>query len=597
MKLNDALAYALLECGVDRIFGVSGANIEHFHDAIFRSHKLQSVLAKSETGAAFMADGYARINKRMGVVCATSGGGMTNLVSGIAESYQEGIGVLAIIGQPPQGSHGRGGFQDSSGIGHTINAELLWQSVAKYVGALEKSEQFWPVLIEAIRSCYEKRPGPSVLLIPRDLFDQEVGSAPSNLLEMIKINYHNINQALLQQVLDEIRRAQSPVLIFGLGIKLSRWQDEAIELAHALNLPVFTTLSSKCAFPNDDPQYFGTLGVAGHPSAHDFINSQTDLILSLGTTQPLMMRGPIESGLIKNTIAVDVDIEAIERVLPLKFGIASEPGWFSKQLFALVKQTHITRTSLPAYQRTLVKPTVIGINDSLKPKNLSLKDCLRQSEAIALISEYLPARSHLFFDAGNCAAAALHYLDIPHQGTATIALGMGGMGYAVGAAIGAQISAPHKQYSCVFIGDGAFLMSGLETHTAFQYRLPVLFIVFNNHRHGMCVTRQKIYFSGRSEATMYNDIDISAIVSGLSQKNECFIAQVSTAQELSKALKSYQAHPERPSLIELRLALEELPPFTPFASARPEVIPLIGSMKESILSAIAADRAREIKNE
>src|SRR5579863_7397727 len=137
-KIADALVQALIELGVRYVFGVSGANIEHLHDAIHRlgDGRLTAVLAKSEVGAAFMADARARVHRTLGVCCATSGGGMMNLAVGLAESYADSVPVLAIIGQPPSALNGRGGFQDSSGIGRSVDALGLFRSMTKYVARI-----------------------------------------------------------------------------------------------------------------------------------------------------------------------------------------------------------------------------------------------------------------------------------------------------------------------------------------------------------------------------------------------------------------------------------------------------------------------------
>lgn len=601
MKICDALTLALKKCGTDRVFGVSGANIEHFHDAIHRlgGQELSSVMAKSENGAAFMADAYTRVNKKMGVCCATSGAGMTNLISGIAESYQEGIGTLAIIGQPPLAGQGKGAFQDASGIGNTVNAKMLCQSVAKYVGVINEAKDFWPVLINAIKSCHEKRRGPSILLIPRNIFEFEVEPSPFDFSKLIKesSDFGIVSKNQLDQVWHELSMAKNPALIFGLGIKLSPYQNEAIDFAKRLGAPVFTTLSSKCAFPNEHPLYFGTLGVAGHPSAHDFINKQADLVLSLGTVQPLMMRGPISEGLERNTIAIDVDIEAVERAIPLKLGFNHEPGWFCHQLNQKMLRAEYNKPKFlkPQYQRNIVRPQIVSVNDNEATNKVLGHERLRQSEAIAIISDYLPEDCHLIFDAGNCAAAALHYLDIPKKSTATIALGMGGMGYSVGGAVGAQISAPKNKKTVAFLGDGAFLMSGFEVHTAFMYQLPILFVVFNNNRHGMCVTRQELFFAGRKENTIYQDVNISAISSGLSKSDQVKIFQVRTVSELHQALSAYQQASHLPAVLELIMNVEEMPPFTPFSLEAMPVIELKGSIKESILEVVEKDRAKEPK--
>ncbi|MET0790250.1 MAG: thiamine pyrophosphate-binding protein, partial [Polyangiaceae bacterium] len=148
LKLADALVQVLRDLGLRYLFGVSGANVEHLHDAVHRigGTEFISVLAKTEMGAAFMADCRARVHHGLGVCCATSGGGMLNLAVGIAESYSEGVPVLALVGQPPLNLEGRGAFQDSSGLGGTVDSVQFWGSISKYVGKISQAEDFWPML-------------------------------------------------------------------------------------------------------------------------------------------------------------------------------------------------------------------------------------------------------------------------------------------------------------------------------------------------------------------------------------------------------------------------------------------------------------------
>src|SRR4029077_15688269 len=148
MKLVDAPVTTLRDWDVGYVFGVSGANIEHVHDAIHRlgEGRLRSVLAKSEAGAAFMADCRARVHRTLGVCSATSGGGMMNLAVGVAAALAESVPMLAIGGQPPRKLEGKGAFQDSSGIGHSVNAEGLWAAISKYRARISEPGQFWPCL-------------------------------------------------------------------------------------------------------------------------------------------------------------------------------------------------------------------------------------------------------------------------------------------------------------------------------------------------------------------------------------------------------------------------------------------------------------------
>ncbi len=135
MKLADALVTTLRDWEIDYLFGVGGANIEHVFDAVHRlgEDRLQSVFAKSEVGAAFMADCRARVHRTLGVCCSTSGGGMMNLAVGVAEAFAESVPVLAIVGQPPTNLEGRGAFQDSSGRGRSVDADRLWAQLRSTV--------------------------------------------------------------------------------------------------------------------------------------------------------------------------------------------------------------------------------------------------------------------------------------------------------------------------------------------------------------------------------------------------------------------------------------------------------------------------------
>src|SRR5262249_58644003 len=122
---------------------------------------MRSVLTKSEVGAAFMADAHARVHRTLGVCCATSGGGMMNLAVGVAESFAESVPVLAVVGQVPTAHAGRGGFQDSSGVGRTVDAIALWRSIAKYVARIGAPADLWSVLRQAVEAALSGRPGPA----------------------------------------------------------------------------------------------------------------------------------------------------------------------------------------------------------------------------------------------------------------------------------------------------------------------------------------------------------------------------------------------------------------------------------------------------
>jgi acetolactate synthase I/II/III large subunit len=581
MKLVDALVSTLKDWKVRFVFGVSGANIEHLHDSIHRlgDGELSAVLAKSEVGAAFMADARARVHRTLGVCCATSGGGMMNLAVGLAESYAESVPVLAIIGQPPSTLSGRGAFQDSSGIGRTVDALALFGAMTKYSARIDDAGAFWEALHAAAQAALEGRQGPSVLLVPRDLYDREVGPRPAwfprDLAEMSRPVVPA--GADLFALFEAILAARRPVLVIGTGASRSGDAAAVVRFAMAAGIPVVTTMANPGSFPNDHPLYLGVLGAAGHPSAHAYLNEQADLIIAVGSGLNALTRQPIGPALARCRLAVvNVDPGEITRALAPAIVVRGDAGLAFRELSAMLDVFEVTPSSRRPFEGQALRRYVAELAEgpsgvSSGVMTLGPARPLRQSEAMDVLQPHLPEDGHLLFDAGNCASAALHYLHVPRRATSTIALGMGGMGYAIAAAIGAQLGEEAGRRTVVFCGDGAFLMLGLEVHTAVDLGLPILFVVFNNGKHGMCVTRQNLFFEGRLECTEYSGVEVATVARGLGQADKLWVGRAGTRGELGARLAEYAALPDgRPGVLELSLICEEMPPFAPFLDGNAE---------------------------
>jgi acetolactate synthase-1/2/3 large subunit len=578
MKLSDALVEALIDLDVRYVFGVSGANIEHLHDAIHRlgKGKLQSVMAKSEDGAAFMADCRARVHRTLGVCCSTSGGGMMNLIAGIAESYAQSVPVLALVGQPSSALEGKGAFQESSGIGRTVDCMMLWRAVAKYVAKICNPDDFWRHLTEAVKTALSGRPGPAVLMFPRDIYEQEVAPCPEKWAESLRnhVRPKTVTVEMVRPLFERIKSADNPVIIIGQGVRRSSAPQAVIDFACAVGLPVATTISGRGEFSNEDPLYLGMLGVAGHPSVHTYLKEQADLLIVAGAGLNFMTRQPLSSALAEKKIAVvNIDTGEIGRITSPDLIIEADAGQVFQALLELLKQTPFRHRPLEGYVPKIFKPLLAPAIHASESVPGSGERPLLQSEAIALLQEILPENGHLLYDAGNCAAAALHMTRVPCGSSSTIALGMGGMGYAIAAAIGAQLGSPAGARTVAFAGDGAFLVTGFEIHTAVDLRLPILFVVFNNNMHGMCAMRQQLYFDSRLECVRYAPVNIALAVRGLGTPDRLWAGSAGTLEELHKQIENYRKHINLPGVLELRLLREEIPPFTPFLSESVTTIP------------------------
>ena len=568
MILSDALITTLADLGVSHIFSVSGANIELIHDAVHRlcGNKLQTVLCKSESGAAFMADGFARKSQSLGVCSATSGGGMMNLAAGIAESQTQGIPVFAIIGQIPKSQEGIGGFQDSSGQGGSINALAMWQAITKYSCKIETAENFWQYFHECLSASINGKQGASAMLIPRDLMSMEVGPKPNNFLASLTPQPYELtehNQQQINRATDLLKQAKRPIAILGEAVARSSAYEPLKQWLKSCHIHTTTTLANIAAFDHQHPLYLGTVGITGHPSTHLCLQ-EADLIIAIGTTLDVMSVGPLHTTLAQQPlIVINPTLQALDPALNAQVKIEAD---FAPVLEALKQQ-------LP----TLSSPTTFK-NAALtkQPALLSAEkqQGLRQSQALATINTLLPEGGHLLFDAGNCAAAAAHYLDAPPHSQASIALGMGGMGYGVAAAIGValaqqKMSNQKDKHTTVFCGDGAFLMNGFEVHTAVELQLPILWIVFNNNKHGMCVTRQQTFLEHRIECSEFSKpISISQISRGLAKSQDLTVACASNTEEIKHFLQGYWQQEQRgPAVLELMITVDEIPPFIPFINA------------------------------
>ncbi|MBF0442926.1 MAG: hypothetical protein HQK54_13550, partial [Oligoflexales bacterium] len=233
-------------------------------------------------------------------------------------------------------------------------------------------------------------------------------------------------------------------------------------------------------------------------------------------------------------------------------------------LMRLIKDKINKRASYQTYRQSWIKP-ILNPRIPLLADESATDSILRQSEVFTVLSPYLKQCEAILLDAGNCAAAAAHYLNIPSGVKTLIALGMGGMGYAIAAAIGAKmVSSCPKSVTVVIAGDGAFMITGLEIHTAIAHELPILYLLFNNHSHGMCVTRQSIFFGGRKIASTYPHFCIKQIVSGLQESEKNLVACATNINEFSNLLQKYFENQKAGTgIIEIALENEEIPPFIP----------------------------------
>ena len=494
-RVVDHIVEYLAAIGVGHIFGVDGANIEDLYDAAYFREDITAVLAKHEFSAATMADGYSRSGAGLGVVAATSGGGALNTVPGLGEAFASRVPVLALIGQAPTHLDGRGAFQDTSGRNGAPDAQALFSAVSVYCRRVMKPEDILSALPEAVAAA--RSGGPAVLLLPKDIQQSTLAvnggvQATQGLATQLG-DPHRIAAAL--------RRVEGPVTIIA-GEQVAR-DDARCELER---LRAMLRAGVACVPDAKDvagtpgmgsSSALGVTGVMGHPSVAAAIAGSA-LCLLVGTRMTVTARAGLD--------------EALQSVPVYSLGSASP------YLPCTHVHTDDLRGSLSLLTAALSgtgRPTRVRVSEAVPRTELRPPAYdgpgIRYRDAMSVIDRALPDGVDIVVDAGNIGASAIHHLPVRRDGRFVVALGMGGMGYSFGAGIGMALGRRSPR-TVVIAGDGSFFMHGMEIHTAVQYRLPITFLLFDNHAHAMCVTREQLFYDDRYS---YNRFGPSRLGAGL----------------------------------------------------------------------------------
>lgn len=532
MSQNVANAFTtfISKLGVDTLFGVSGANIEAvFHETHSHS-KLEGILAKHEAAAVHMAMGSVKAGAPIGVVAVTSGGGAFNTISPLAEAYSESCPVLVLMGQVAQQKRGVGSFQESDGNQGTPNLKKAVEAVSRWCEVLEDINDLPNLLHDAVATLRGPKPGPAVLMIPQNFYAMD---APNGMVQELHEQAPKIAHIPVYPQLKD----RNVVALLGRDILKQNVVAGVTSLMHTLQIPVTVTTDAKGVFDNQDNLYVGVAGAMGNPSAQELL-TEAEVVLVIGArlTQ-LELFGWSENFDDKEVYVVcENECFIAHRVTSWGNDIAT--------VLELLNETYSQAEKIDPIEVTYL-----------------LKDApthIYQDYAHA-VQPFISNCDHVVVDAGNCGGSMVHFLQLPFGAHFDIALGMGGMGYSFGAAIGAAKTSGNRSW--VFAGDGAFYMHGMEIHTAIEYDIPVTFIIFDNHGHAMCETREQTFFCAPSH---YNTFKTELNGDGLRALFPQLQAyDVSTAEELAALLKE-ETPQSGPMAIVVKVPVDTEVPFWPF---------------------------------
>ncbi len=548
-------AEILLEClqreGVEVIFGYPGGVVLPLYDALPRYPSIRHVLVRHEQGAAHMADGYARASGRLGVCLATSGPGATNLVTGIATAFMDSTPVLAITGNVARTLLGRDGFQEADITGITM-------PITKHNYLVMRASDLALTVREAIHIATTGRPGPVLIDIPKDVFQEEAEFEwPEEVrLRGYKPTYEG-HAGMIKRAAQVINEAKRPIIIAGHGVIWGDASRELIALAEKAHIPVITTFLGIGAFPEDHPLSYGWLGMHGMYYAN-MAADNADVVIGIGMRFDDRAMGRFKDfNPTAKIIHIDIDPAEIGKNFPTAVPIVGHVKNVLPRLTELVQEAR--------------HDDWIAWIDRVREEHPSLE--IRETRR--LIPQYVVRT--LYEETNGDATivtgvgqhqmwAGQHYFyKRPRQLISSG--GLGTMGFELPGAIGAQIARPDAEVWAI-CGDGGFQMTMQELAVVVDEQLPLKIAIFNNGYLGMVRQWQQLFYDKNFMAVAMTQPDFLKIAEAYGIP----AIRVETKGEVRDAIRAARAH-RGPFLIDFMIDQEEnVWPMVPAGAALKETI-------------------------
>ncbi|BCU08234.1 biosynthetic-type acetolactate synthase large subunit [Allochromatium tepidum] len=480
---------ALVDEGVELVFGYPGGAVLHIYDALFKQGSLKHILVRHEQAAAHAADGYARATGKCGVCLVTSGPGATNAVTGIATAYMDSIPMVVLTGQVPTPFIGSDAFQEVDTVGITrpcVKHNFLVKDVRDLALTIRK----------AFHIATTGRPGPVVVDIPKDVTDPNI-RIPYVYPREIKLrSYNPVEKGHLGQIrkaVDLMLAAKRPVFYTGGGVVLGDGSAQLTELVKATGFPITSTLMGLGAFPMTDPQFLGMLGMHGTYEANMAMH-ETDVLIAVGARFDDRVTGKIEHFCPHaRIIHIDVDPSSIAKNVKVDVPIVGQVASVLADMLRLYREQQ-PKSPAGALDDWWAKIGEWRALDCLKyPANT---EAIKPQFAVETLYKVTNGELYLASDVGQhqMFAAQFYQFDKPRRWINSG--GLGTMGYGLPAAIGAQLAHPEAQVACIS-GDASILMCIQELATCQQYRLPIKVVLLNNGYMGMVRQWQELFYESR----------------------------------------------------------------------------------------------------
>lgn len=520
---------SLLAEGVDTIFGYPGGAIMPIYDALYDfQDQVRHILVRHEQGAIHAAQGYARVAGRAGIVFATSGPAATNLVTGLADAMIDSTPLVCITGQVATHLLGTDAFQETDVVGITM-------PITKWNVQVTDARDIPSAIAKAFYIAQSGRPGPVLVDITKNAqfakFDFEYKKC-----EFIR-SYHpkpKLNPDSITQAAALINGAQRPYILCGQGVLLSGASEALKAFAEKTNIPVASTLLGLSAFPTNHPQYAGYLGMHGNYATNIKLN-ETDVLIAVGMRFDDRVTGDV-SRFAKQAKVVHIEIDAaeIDKIIPADVPVHADAREALEALLPLVSPGDYSdwwagfkAADEMEYEKVIQR--------DLHPSEGQIK----MAEVVKKLSEKAPEGTIVVTDVGQHQMVTSRYFDYKSPYTNITSGGLGTMGFALPAAMGAQVGQPDKTVLAI-IGDGGFQMTLQEMATIYQSDIPVKIVILNNNFLGMVRQWQQLFFDRRYSFVEMTNPDFVKLSEGFRIDAE----KVEDRADLDAAIDRLLAHPK-----------------------------------------------------
>ncbi|MDC0106531.1 biosynthetic-type acetolactate synthase large subunit [bacterium] len=526
---SEAIVRCLLAEGVEVLYGYPGGAIMPVYDELYKYEgEINHVLTRHEQCAAHAAQGYARISGKVGVAMATSGPGATNLITGIADAQIDSTPIVCITGQVPSHLLGSDAFQETDIVG-------ISTPVTKWNHQITKASQIPEIIARAFYLARSGRPGPVLIDITKDAQFEEFDFQYKKCTGVRSyVPVPELKKSTIVAAAEVINSAKKPMIVWGQGVILGKAEQELKAVIEKTGIPAAWTILGASAIPTSHPLNVGMVGMHGN-YAPNVLTNQCDVLIAIGMRFDDRVTGKLDEYATQAKIVhFEIDPSEIDKNVKSDVAVLGDAkDSLSKVLTLLNTNSH------PEWLQQFNDLYDIEYNKVIKNDLDPTSQGLTMGEVLKEINVQTKGEAAIVTDVGQHQMIACRYADFNVSKSNITSGGLGTMGFALPAAIGAKMAAPDREVVAI-IGDGGYQMTIQELGTIFQNKVPVKIVVLNNEFLGMVRQWQQLFFDKRYASTEMVNPNFVAIAQGYYIEAK----KVTERKDLASAVKEMIASDE-----------------------------------------------------